>query len=200
MVLDHIIGGGKDKLFRKYWLNTVLFAHGLLGIVNGLVDSLDGILEIFNITILGTDVLLPIELINVQGVCEVDIVITPQTTEVGNNSLTGLDVVIVKSPTLPLGQGEGYLEVNTGEVTWFECSGTLHPVEIVVEAGGTGYEERGRDADEVHILLEIFLESGLGEEKGLLELKTILEDRGVSTGEAVCVCVFMTQDMCGPRT
>ena len=64
----------------------------------------------------------------------VHIIIASQTTEVGNNPFAGLDFVIMKRPTLPLGKREGHLEMHSGEVTGFERGGTFGAIEIVVEA------------------------------------------------------------------
>mmetsp|Transcript_34976 Transcript_34976/g.73777 ORF Transcript_34976/g.73777 Transcript_34976/m.73777 type:complete len:211 (+) Transcript_34976:642-1274(+) len=185
MLLDHVVRGGERQFLGKVRLNTVLFAHSLLGVVQSFVNSKDGRLEILNIAIGLLDVLLPIELIDVQRVRVVHVVIASQSAEVGDDSLTGLDLVVVEGPSLPLGEAEGYLEVYSGEVAGFEGGGTFGSVEVIVEAGGAGDEERGGDANEVDVGLEVGFEGGLAEEEGFFELETVGEDRCVAAVEAV---------------
>jgi hypothetical protein len=116
---------------------------------------------------------------------EVDIIITTETTEVGDNSLSGLNLVIVKCPTFPLGEREGHLEMNSWEVTWFEGGWTFYTVEIVVETRGTSNEEGSRDTNEVEVLLEVVFERSFGEEESFFQLEFVGEDWFVSSIEAV---------------
>lgn len=83
---------------------------------------------------------------------EIDIIITSQSTKVRDDALTGLDTIIMKSPTLPLGKREGYLKMSAGEITWFKRRGAFYTIEIIVESGCTCDKERCRDADEVDVL------------------------------------------------
>jgi len=185
MILDHIVAGGEGELLGKDRFDAVLLADGLFGVVERLVDGLDGLFEIFDIAVLLTDVLLPIELVDVEGVGEVDVVVASKTAEVGDDALPGLDFVVVEGPSLPLGEGEGDLEMHAGEIAGFEGGGAFDSVEVVVEAGGAGDEEWGRDADEVDVFLEVGFEGVLAEEESFFELETVGEDWFVITVEAV---------------
>ena len=113
------------NFFGKKGFISILVADGLLGIVHCLVDALDGLLQVLDVAVLGINMLLPIELINVQRMGKVNVIITPETTEISNEALAGLDAVVVESPTLPFGKREGDLEMSSGEVTWLESSRTL---------------------------------------------------------------------------
>jgi hypothetical protein len=75
--------------------------------------------------------------------------------------------------------------VDSWEVARLESGGTLHAVEVVVEARGAGDEEGGRDADEVDVLLQVVFEGGFAEGEGFLELEAILEDGLVASVEAM---------------
>ena len=91
-------------------------------------------LEVLNIAILSLDMLLPIKLINIQGMCIVHIIITSQSPKVGDNTFTSLDAIIMKCPSLPLGKRKGYLEMHSWEVTWFKGCWTFYAIEVIVEA------------------------------------------------------------------
>ena len=82
---------------------------------------------------------------------KVHIVVTTQPAKVGDDTFPRLNSVIVKSPALPLGEGEGDLEVGAREIARFEGGGSLDSVEVVVEAGGAGDEEGGGDTDQVEV-------------------------------------------------
>ena len=62
--------------------------------------------------------------------CKIHIIITSQSTKVGNNPFPGLNSIIMKCPTLPLGKREGNLQMGTGEITRLESSRTLGALNI----------------------------------------------------------------------
>ena len=134
VVTDHIVGGGEVNFFRKKGLISILLADGLLGVVHGLVDALDGLLQVLDVAILGINMLLPVELIDIQGMGKVDIIVATKTAKISDETFAGFDAVVVKSPTLPLGEGEGNLEMGTREITRLESSRAFHTVEVAPQA------------------------------------------------------------------
>ena len=180
IVTDHVVRCGEVKFLGEQGFIPVLLADGLLGIVHGLVDALDGLLQVLNVAILGINVLLPIELIDVQRMGKVDVVVTTKATEIRNKTLAGLDAVVVKSPPLPFGKREGNLEMGSGEITRLECSRAFHTVEVVVEARGPRDKHGSADTNEVDVGLEVVLQRGLAEAESLLELELVGKDRTVS--------------------
>ena len=125
VLLDHVIRGSEVDLLGKDRFDTKLLLHRLLGVIKGLVDALDSLLQVLDVAILGINVLLPVELINVQGVGEVNVIVATKTAEISNKSLASLDTIVVKSPTLPLGKREGNLKMSAGEITRLKCGRTL---------------------------------------------------------------------------
>jgi len=106
VLLQHLVGRDEGDFLGEEDLHSVLFADKLVGVIDGLVDISDGCLEGVDVAILILDYLFPVPLIDIEGVGEVDVVVATKTTEVGNDSLSSWDLVVVKSPTLPLGQRE----------------------------------------------------------------------------------------------
>ena len=129
-LLNHVIRGSKMNLLGKDRLDTELLLHRLLGVIEGLVNSLDSLLQVLDVAILGINMLLPVELIDIQGVGEIDIIVATKTTEISDETLAGFDAVVMESPTLPLGQREGNLQMSAGEITRLESSRALSALNI----------------------------------------------------------------------
>ena len=95
MRLDHVVRGGKEDIFGEDGRNAKLLGNDLLGVVDSLVDLSDGVFEVVNVAIFRGDDLLPVPLVNVERVGEVDIVVATETTEIRHDSVPGLDFVVV---------------------------------------------------------------------------------------------------------
>ena len=168
------------NLFGKDRLDAELLLHRLLRIIEGLVNALDGLLQVLDVAILGINVLLPIELIDVERMGIVDIVVATEAAKVGDEALSGLDIVIMEGPALPLGKREGDFQMSSGEITRLESRRALGAVEVIVEAGGPGNKEGSADADQVNVGFEVVLEGRLAKLESLLELQLVGEDGAVS--------------------
>jgi hypothetical protein len=83
--------------------------------------------------------------------------------------------------------------MSAGEITWFKRRGAFYTIEIIVESGCAGNEERCRDANEVDVLFEVVFQCGFAKSECFLELETVGEDRFVSAVEAVC-CEDIMED------
>jgi hypothetical protein len=64
---------------------------------------------------------------------EIDVVVAPEPAKVGNDPLSGLEAVVVERPALPLGEGEGHLELDVLKVPGRKCCGTLDAVLTIRE-------------------------------------------------------------------
>ena len=111
---------------------------------------------------------------------EVNIVITTQTTEVSDKTLSRCHAVVVKSPALPLGERERDLEFDVLKVARGECCGAFDTVEVVIEARALRDKERARNTLEVDIRLELVFERLLDEAESFLLGEEVLEDRLVA--------------------
>lgn len=114
-----------------------------------------------------------------QTVGKVNVIVTTQTTKVRDETLTGFHAVVVKGPTLPLGQTERHFELDVLEVPGSKGSRALDTIEVVVKARLLGQEERARYALEVDVLLEFAFEGGLDELQSFFLSQKVLEDGGV---------------------
>lgn len=111
-----------------------------------------------------------------QGVGKVDIIVTSETAKVGDKTLTRGHAVVVESPTLPLGQAEGYFELDILKVARGKGRGAFDTVEVVIESRLLGEEERTRNTLEVDVFLELILKGQLDELQGFFLLQQVLED------------------------
>jgi hypothetical protein len=107
----------------------------------------------------------------------VHIIVTSETTKVRDETLTRGHTVVMECPTLPLGQTEGYFQLGILKVPRSKGRRTLDAVEVIIESGLLGKEERTRNTLEVHIVLEIVLKGQFDELQGFFLLQQILEDR-----------------------
>ena len=105
---------------------------------------------------------------------EVNIVVTSKTAEISDNSLSGGDLVVVESPTLPLGQREGNFKFDILEIAGSKGCWTLDSVQVVIETGALCQEHWARNTLKIDICLELIFEGSLDEEQGLFLFQQIL--------------------------
>jgi hypothetical protein len=120
---------------------------------------------------------------NLQGVGKVDVIVTSETAKVGNNSLSSGNIVVVKSPTLPFGQGEGDLQLDIFKVARSKGGGTLHSIQVVVESRALGQEHGTRYTLEVDVGLELVFKGRLDEGQGFFLFQKTLNRRFVAVFE-----------------
>eukprot|EP00965_Chrysotila_dentata_P260293 6213851-Pleurochrysis_carterae.AAC.3 len=161
VLFQHLVRREELNFLRQHSLQTELLGYLFLGIDNSLVDALNGGLQVLHVTVLCGDDLLPIPLVDVERMREVDVIIAAQAAHVGHKALAGRELIVVERPPLPLGERERDLELDVLEVARSEGGRTLNTVKIVVEAGVLGEEQRRRDALQVDVLLELLLEGRL---------------------------------------
>ena len=104
---------------------------------------------------------------------EIDVIVTSETAEISHDTLSGGDIVIVKSPTLPLGKRKGNLKFHIFEIARSEGGGTLNSVQVVIESRALGQEHGAGHALQVDIGLELVFEGGLDEGEGLFFLEKV---------------------------
>mmetsp|Transcript_17 Transcript_17/g.26 ORF Transcript_17/g.26 Transcript_17/m.26 type:complete len:243 (+) Transcript_17:676-1404(+) len=176
VLFNHLFGGGENKFFGQDRVVTEFFADCFFCVDDRLVDILNCLLQVFNVTFGGIHDLFPIPLIDVKGMSEIDIIVTTKTTEISYNTLSGRDLVVVKGPPLPLGKRERNFELDIFEVARSECCRPFGSIKVVVESRPFGNEHGARHTLEVDVLLKIVLESSLERKKCFFLLQVIFED------------------------
>lgn len=113
------------------------------------------------------DDLLPIPLIDVDGVQIIQLLVAADGVHVGVNALAGVDVVAIERHALPLGQRMDDLRVGVraGNI---ETDRALHAVEIIVQAGGRLDEKRRGHAAQIQFAGERILKHALNQADGAL--------------------------------
>ena len=117
------------------------------GLAQGLLGAL----------VLGDD-LLPVPLVHIARVQVVELLVAADGVHVGVDALAGAIAVLAQRHALPLGKRLDHLDVLLGRPRHVEAHGTLHAVEVVVEAGALEHEERRRHAGQIHLAPQFALE------------------------------------------
>ena len=163
-------------------------AHGALRLANGSDDVHDRGLEIVQIAVTALDDLLPVPLINVDGVEIIEhILVAADGVHVGIETLSGIEVVAVERHALPLGEGLHDLRLLTG-LQDIERDRTLIAVEVVVQAAGLLKKQRRGHTKQVQVRGELILKQTLEQTDGLLRIVNAeqalvaLRDVGIHAG------------------
>ena len=110
----------------------------------------------------------------------VQLLIPADGVHVGVEPLSGVELIALQSQALPLGQGVDHLGGVLHPVD-LKGDGALHPVQVIVEAGGGGDEQGGRHPVQAQGTGEAVLEQTLEQADGLLGLIEA-EEGAVSLG------------------
>ena len=114
---------------------------------------------------------LPVPLVDVDGVQVVQFFVPADGVHVGINALARMEVVAVQRHALPFRQRLHHLRVHAcgGDI---KADGTLHAVQVVVQAGGGLHEQRRRHPLQVQRLRQMVLKSPLDQaDSGLRFIK-----------------------------
>ena len=142
--------------------------HRTLRVANGGDDIHDCELKIVKIPVFGQDDLLPVPLIDIDGVEIVQLIlIAADGVHVGIEALARPEAVAFEREALPLGKGLHDLSLCVGmqDVKGYR---TLVAVQIVIQARILGHKQRCRDAVEIQLRAEIVRKQPLQETDGLL--------------------------------
>ena len=128
-----------------------------------------GLAQILLVAVLAADDLLPVPLVDIDGMEIVDLLVAADSVHVGEESLADVELIALERQTLPLGQRVNHLTVRA-DVGNIERNGTLHPVEVIVQTGIFVDEQRGRHAAQIERLPEVHLKIALDEFNRALHL------------------------------
>ena len=179
-----LLGGDKGDLLLHQGQSGELGKHreeGALGLPHGGNDGVHRLPQIGLVPVPGGDHLLPVPLIHVDRVEVVQLLIPADGVHVGIQALTHGELVAVQGHALPLGQGVYHLGVppNGGYV---KGDGALHPVEIVVQAGGCLHEQRGGHPAQMQRTAQGVLKQAVEQTDGLLGIVQV-QAGGVPLGD-----------------
>ena len=104
--------------------------------------------QVVEVAVLLTDDLFPVPLVHIDRVEVVQLLVPADGVHVAVQALAHMEVVVLQSLALPLGQGLDHLGGDAG-VLDVEGDLALHAVQVVVQAGGGLHEQGGRDAAQV---------------------------------------------------
>ena len=97
----------------------------------------------------------------------IQLLIPSDSVHIGVQALTYLKLIAFQRQTLPLGQGMDHLGVVTDAVD-VKSNGPLNAVQVIVQAGGGGYEQGGRDAVEPQTACQFIFKQALQQADRLL--------------------------------
>ena len=144
--------------------------HGVLRVADRGHDVHDRGLEVVEVAVFGQDDLLPVPLVDVDGVESVELVlVAAHGVHVGDDALAGIEAVALEREALPLGEGLHDLGA-VGRAQDIEADRALIAVEVVVQARGLVDEERRGDALEVQQRAEPVLKQPFEQADGLLRV------------------------------
>mmetsp|Transcript_122581 Transcript_122581/g.354275 ORF Transcript_122581/g.354275 Transcript_122581/m.354275 type:complete len:205 (+) Transcript_122581:625-1239(+) len=181
VLCDQFVAGNKGDVVWQKCFQSEFLRNLLVGLENSLVNIFDGGLQSVDITLFLSDHLFPIPLIDVQGVSVIDIVVTTKSTKVSDNSGTRLDLVIMKGPTLPLGQTKGHFQFHILKVTRGKGGGTFDAIEVVVEPTTLGDKKRTAHALKIDRFLELRLKGIFNVQEGFFFFQKIWNRRLISS-------------------
>ena len=108
---------------------------------DGVVNSPDDILEVFLCPLLLCDDRLPVPLVHIERVYVVEFLVRPDGVHVGIDAITGFDVVLSEREPLPFSERVHHFRTGIVEVLDGEGDGSLHSVEVVVDAESLQHEK-----------------------------------------------------------
>lgn len=106
----------------------------------------------------------------------VDIVVATQSTKISNDSLAGLNAVVIIRPALPFRERKGNFQLDVLKVTRGKGGRAFDTVEIVVETRRLGEEHWASYLGDRDVALEVLFERRLDKANGLFLLEEVLED------------------------
>jgi len=124
------------------------------GAADGGGDAADDLVQVGLRALLGFDDLLPVPLVDVDGVEVVELLVAPDRVHVADDALADVEVVALEGVALPLGQRLHDLGI-VPHGRHVEADGALDAVQVVVHARGGIDDERRRHAHEVECRTEL---------------------------------------------
>ena len=139
----------EGDVFRKCgpaW--RVVLAHEEFRPFEGLIDLGNGILQIRDGAVLGAHDLLPVPLVDVDGMDCVDIIVRPDGVHVGVDARANGEVEVSKFHTLPFRKALDNLHLLVAHVSDLETDRSFHAIQVVVDTGIAGNKQRARHTGE----------------------------------------------------
>ena len=116
---------------------------------------------------------------------KVNVIVTSETTEIGHDSLSSGDFVVVEGPTLPLGKRKGNFQLDVLEVARRKGGWTFDAIQVVVESRPLGQKHGARHTLEVDVLLEVVFKGRLDKEQGFFLFQQVVNGRLVASVDNV---------------
>ena len=125
-------------------------------------DVAHGAAKIALAAVLARNDLFPVPLIDVDGMEIVGLFVAPDGVHVGEEALSGVELIALQGQTLPFGKRMDNLRLRT-DVGDVEADGALIAVEIVVEAGALLDKQRCGYAAQIECIAQIDLKIAFDE-------------------------------------
>ena len=113
-----------------------------LGAQDGAVDLADNVLEESNGTLLGQYHTLPVPLIDIEAVDIVEFLIGADGIHVGDDTETGVYLIVGQSDSLPLGQTVYHLGYSLVHILDRETDRALHTVQVIIQSQPAQHKQR----------------------------------------------------------
>ena len=116
--------------------------HGLGRGADRPYDGPDGQAEKVQIPVIPRDDLLPVPLVHVQGMHVVQFLVAADGVHIRVKALARIEIVPLQGQPFPFGQGMDHLGLAPAQSRHVESDGTLYAVQVVVQSGIAGNEQR----------------------------------------------------------
>lgn len=153
-----LLRGDERYLIGQELADEIIFLGDIgLRVAQAPVNRADGSLEGIDVALLGSYYLLPIPLINKDGVEIIRILVAAYGIHVRIETLAGLEAVIFEGAALPLRKRLDDFNIAV-HVFYIERNGALDAVQCIVESGIRAHKKRRGDAGKIELDSEIPLE------------------------------------------
>ena len=146
-----------DKIYlvgQKLADNVIFLGYICLRMAQASVNGADGSLEGIDVALLGSYYLLPIPLVDKDGMDIIRILVAAYGVHVGIDTLAGLEAVVLEGAALPLCERLDYFNIAV-HILYVERHRALNAVQCIVESGIRAHEKRRGDAGQVELNCEI---------------------------------------------
>ena len=160
----------------------------VVGVADGTDDGTDDELQVLGIAVVTGDDLLPVPLVDVDGVDIIQIFVSADGVHIGVQAAAHAEIVALQGHALPLRQGMDDLGVGThgGNV---KGNGALVAVQVIVQAGSLGDEKGCGNTLQVQRIGKLLLEGVLDVGNGPLGI-VLVQDGLVALGDVAGIHVI----------
>ena len=158
VALQQLLGMNEVNLLGQERLQLrVGLAHQVFRTANGSIDAVHHILQECQRAVFLTDHCLPVPLVHIQRVQVVEFLVGTDGIHVRIDAVAAFHLLLGQRQSLPLRQRVHHLGTLLAHILDGECHGTLHTVQVVVDAKALQHEQRSRHTAQSQLRRQVLL-------------------------------------------